>query len=164
MTLTVRTATTPELERLEAGWPTAGQVHASHLRQQESGRASYLVAWDGGMPLGSALVQWSGPVGDQARSRYPDAAEINHLQVRETARGQGVGTAIIEAAEALCRERGLTQVAVGVATDNDGAGRLYQRLGYRRTGVVDVSEYDWTDDTGRVHHEVEHDELLVKDL
>jgi hypothetical protein len=27
-----------------------------------------------------------------------------------------------------------------------------------------VSEYDWTDTDGRVHHEIETDELLIKTL
>lgn len=162
--LSVRAATPEDLPALEAGWPSPGDVHASHLRAQESGTATFLVAWEGSMPLGSGLVQWSGPVGDRAREAFPDAVEINHLQVREESRGRGVGTALIAAAEDLCAARGRRLVAVGVATDNADAARLYERLGYQRTGVVDVSEYDWVDGAGTVHHEVEQDELLVREL
>lgn len=164
MSLTVRVATPDDLPALEAGWPVPGGVHASHLRAQESGASTFLVAWDGSMPVGSAMVQWSGPVGGQARDTYPDAVEINHVQVREESRGRGVGTALIAFAEELCADRDRLEVAVGVATDNDGAARLYERLGYLRTGVLDVSEYDWVDGAGAVHHEVERDELLLKQL
>lgn len=160
----MRAAVAADLPLLDARWPTPDEVHSSHLSEQSAGRATFLVAWDGDEPLGSAMVQWRGPVGARAREAYPEAVEVNHLQVREEHRGRGVGTAIIAAAEELARGRGRTQMAVGVAHDNDGAARLYERLGYRRTGVVDTVEYDWVDDAGTVHHEVEHDELLVRNL
>jgi len=160
----VRPVTEADLPVLEERWPVPGGVHAGHLRAQQYDGATFLAAWSGEEPAGSAMVQWGGPVGSAAREAFPDAVEINHLQVREEHRGRGVGTAIIAAAEELCRERGRRQVAVGVGLDNDGAARLYERLGYRRTGVVDTSEYDWVDGDGAVHHEVERDELLVRDL
>jgi RimJ/RimL family protein N-acetyltransferase len=55
-------------------------------------------------------------------------------------------------------------MAVGVAEDNPDAERLYRRLGYRPTGVIDVSQYDWITPEGAVRHETERDQLLVKDL
>ncbi|MCK0112812.1 GNAT family N-acetyltransferase [Ornithinimicrobium sp. F0845] len=156
--------TSADLPHLEERWPVPGDVHAAHLRAQEHAAATFLVAWSGDEPLGSAKVQWGGPVGAAARDAYPEAVEVNHLQVREEHRGRGVGTAIIAAAEELCLARGRRQVAVGVGLENDGAARLYERLGYRRTGAVDTSEYDWVDADGTVHHEVEQDELLVRAL
>ncbi|HLS44415.1 MAG TPA: GNAT family N-acetyltransferase [Ornithinicoccus sp.] len=160
----VRVAVAADLPALDERWPTPGDVHASHLAEQATGRATFLVAWDGDEPVGSAMVQWDGPVGPRARESYPEAVEVNHLQVREEHRGRGVGSAVIAAAEELARGRGRAQVAVGVAHDNDGAARLYERLGYRRTGAMDTVEYDWVDEAGTVRHEVEHDELLVRDL
>lgn len=160
----VRPVTDADLPVLEARWPVPGRVHAAHLRAQRFDGATFLAAWSGAEPVGSAMVQWGGPVGAAARESFPGAVEINHLQVREGHRGRGVGTAIIAAAEELCLARGRRQVAVGVGLDNDGAARLYERLGYRRTGVVDTSEYDWVDGHGTVHHEVERDELMVRTL
>lgn len=159
----IRPCTAADLTALERHWPT-GTVHAVHLRDQESGRASFLVAWDGEEPLGSAMVQWGGPVGAAARAAHPDAVEVNHLQVRAEHRGGGVGTALIGYAEELARGRDRHLVAVGVAVDNPGAERLYRRLGYRGTGIEDVSEYDWVDADGTTHHAVERDVLLVKEL
>ncbi|WMY79478.1 acetyltransferase [Citricoccus sp. I39-566] len=53
---------------------------------------------------------------------------------------------------------------MGVAEDNPEAERLYRRLGYRPTGIIDVSEYDWITPEGAVRHETERDHLLIKDL
>ncbi|WP_434616651.1 GNAT family N-acetyltransferase [Arthrobacter sp. A5] len=107
---------------------------------------------------------WGGCVGSNAREAFPQAVEINHIQVRDEYRGQGVGSALITAAEQLIGRQGLRQTAVGVADDNPNAKRLYLRLGYRSTGVFDVSGYEWATDGGTVRHAIERDQLLVKDL
>ncbi|GGA30985.1 GNAT family N-acetyltransferase [Dyella nitratireducens] len=52
------------------------------------------------------------------------------------ARGKGVGTALIEAAEAAARQRRCQSLRLEVRTDNDSAIRLYERLGYDRVGPV----------------------------
>jgi GNAT superfamily N-acetyltransferase len=69
------------------------------------------------------------------QSKYPaiDAAygpaEINALHAY--VHGQGIGTAIIAAAEQFARQWGKTHIGLAVEPDNDGARRLYDRLGYR---------------------------------
>lgn len=161
--LEIRACTDDDLDVLRSRWVTAGDVHEAHHARQSEGRATYLVAWRDDEPLGSGMVQWAGCVGLSARSAFPDAVEINHLQVRAQFRGHGLGQLLIETAEALAAQRGRNQIAVGVSEGNRDAERLYVRLGYRPTGVFDVSEYDWADDDGVVHHEVEHDEILVKE-
>ena len=52
------------------------------------------------------------------------------LAVTEASAGQGVGRALMEAAEAWCRERGLTVIALDVFAQNSGARAFYERLGY----------------------------------
>lgn len=86
------------------------------------------------------------------------------MHVRPHCRGRGVATALLGAAEELTRARGLGRIAVGVAEGNADAARLYGRLGYERTGVIDRSEYTWIDCDGVAHDAVELDELLVRDL
>lgn len=160
----VRPCSEQDLEIIRLRWPTRGDIHGSHHARQLEGAATYLVAWRGEEPLGSGMVQWGGPVGPAARAELPTAVEVNHLHVRESFRGQGVGRALVGAAEDLVAQHGDEQVVLGVSRDNPGARRLYLRLGYVPTGVVEVSEYDWTDDEGVTHHAVEHDEILVKAL
>jgi ribosomal protein S18 acetylase RimI-like enzyme len=160
----IRPCTDADLSVLCSRWRTPGGVHERHHDRQRAGQATYLVAWQDQEPLGSGVLQWGGCIGSNARAAYPGAVELNHLQVREQYRGQGVGSVLIAAAEALAAQAGRDQMAVGVAEDNPAAERLYRRLGYRRTGVIDVSEYDWITAEGAVRHETERDHLLVKDL
>lgn len=58
------------------------------------------------------------------------------------ARGKGVGTALIEAAEAAARQRRCQALRLEVRTDNDRALRLYERLGYRRVGGIKHGFYE----------------------
>lgn len=51
------------------------------------------------------------------------------------ARGKGVGTALIEAAESIARQRRCQTLRLEVRTDNASAIRLYERLGYHRAGL-----------------------------
>ncbi len=57
-------------------------------------------------------------------------ALISELSVLPAWRGRGIGTALIEAAEALARERRISQIRVTVDARNDGAQRLYARQGF----------------------------------
>jgi len=153
-----------DLVALRNAWPTADDVHGARYTEQREGTATYLVAWQDEEPLGSGLIQWHGPIGMNARAAFPDSVEVNHLQVRPELRGRGVGTVLLKAAEQLAENRGYKLIAVGVALDNPDATRLYRRLGYTPTGVVDVCAYDWTGDDGQQHHEIETDQLLIKRL
>lgn len=56
---------------------------------------------------------------------------VQNVFVEEAARDAGVGSALIEAAEAALAERGAEVVVLEVMADNDAARRLYRRLGYR---------------------------------
>lgn len=160
----IRPCTDDDLAILSARWMVYGGVRESHHSGQLAGDTTYLVAWRDEEPLGSGVVQWGGCIGTKAREAFPRAVEFNHVQVREEYRSQGVGTALIAAAEQLVGREGKLQVAVGVADDNPHAERLYVSLGYRITGVVDVSEYSWVLEDGTVQQASECDQLLVKDL
>lgn len=160
----IRPCTDADLRVLCSRWRTPGGVHEAHHARQRDGQATYLVAWQDQEPLGSGVLQWGGCIGSNARTAYPEAVELNHLQVRDQYRGQGVGSALIAAAEDRASQAGRYQIAVGVAEDNPDAERLYRRLGYCPTGAINVSQYDWITPEGAVRHETERDHLLVKDL
>ncbi len=57
--------------------------------------------------------------------------EIESLAVAPEARGEGIGTALLEAARGLLRERGISYWSVGVVEKNAGATRHYRRHGFR---------------------------------
>lgn len=62
------------------------------------------------------------------------AARLYSIATHVEARGKGVGSALMEAAEQAARRRRCGALRLEVRTDNEGAIRLYERLGYRRIG------------------------------
>jgi ribosomal protein S18 acetylase RimI-like enzyme len=70
-----------------------------------------------------------------------DALEVVSIEAAE--RGQGVGTALLDAAAALARAAGLRRLWLVTTNDNLDALRFYQRRGLRivavRPGAVDES-------------------------
>jgi GNAT superfamily N-acetyltransferase len=60
---------------------------------------------------------------------------IHDVLVEEQARRGGTATALMEAAIAWLREHGAPRVILGTAERNEGAQRLFAKLGFRRTMV-----------------------------
>jgi ribosomal protein S18 acetylase RimI-like enzyme len=60
---------------------------------------------------------------------------IHDVVVDERSRRSGVASALLEAAIAWLRERGAPRVVLWTAQQNEGAQRLFDRLGFRRTMV-----------------------------
>ncbi|MDC0935487.1 GNAT family N-acetyltransferase [Pirellulales bacterium] len=56
---------------------------------------------------------------------------IHDLAVLPEYRGKGIGTALLEAAEAAARERGCCKLTLEVFDDNKRARALYESIGYR---------------------------------
>lgn len=63
---------------------------------------------------------------------------VNTLAVHPDFMGQGVASRLMEFTEAFCRERGMAAIRLDATTGNAPAIRLYQRLGYRYCGDVDL--------------------------
>lgn len=65
-----------------------------------------------------------------------DAAGFIHdVVVDESARSQGIGRRLVDAAVVGLVERGAPRILLWTAQRNDGAQRLFERLGFRRTMV-----------------------------
>jgi len=63
----------------------------------------------------------------------PDELIVEMLAVDPSFRGLGIGTALMHEAEAKARAMDKRTMSLGVITENQGAIRLYQRLGYETT-------------------------------
>jgi GNAT superfamily N-acetyltransferase len=159
----VRACSERDLELLRELWPTSDDIAGADYAEQQAG-ATFLVAWEADEPWGWALIQWRGCLGENARAAFPGSVEVNHLQVRPHHQGRGTGTAILAAAEQRVRDCGIAEIAVSVSIENPDAARLYRRLGYQPTGIIDACSYRWRDDQGGWHDETESAELLVKQL
>jgi GNAT superfamily N-acetyltransferase len=91
------------------------------------GAQTYLVAWEGGEPIGHAHIAWT-----RTTLGVP---EIQDVFVPEELRGQGIGTELSLAAEGLAGERGYKRISISASVTNHGALRLYRRLGYDDAGL-----------------------------
>lgn len=58
------------------------------------------------------------------------------ISVAEGWRGQGIGEALMAAAETSARRRGAVQMVLDMHVANEGALRFYHRLGYREHGLL----------------------------
>ena len=84
-----------------------------------------------------------------------DEVHINNVAVRPQYRGQGLGTAILRRVFAEARSLGARRATLEVRASNEGARRLYERLGFHVAGVrphyysspVEDALILWRDDT-----------------
>ena len=61
--------------------------------------------------------------------------DIQTIAVADSARGHGLGRALMEALISEARKRGARLIFLEVRADNPGAQRLYARLGFLDVGV-----------------------------
>ena len=95
-------------------WSELGQVDTRY----------YLVALEDGVVVG-----YAGLCG------YADEAFVQTVAVAPAAQGQGLGTRLVQALLDEAQRRGLRVVMLEVRADNARARALYERLGFRQTGV-----------------------------
>ena len=110
----VRTLTAAELELVDRHLP---------LSRLDQGGGEYLVAWEDGVPLGHAHLDWR-----------PDPPEVQDVFVDEAHRRRGIAARLSEAAEQRVRARGLGRIALDVDVENAAARALYAKLGYQPHG------------------------------
>ena len=131
--LTIRTMTEADAHAIAAGeqaqgYDTTPDRFLSRLREQEEGTCVAIAAEYGGQIAGYIHVypdsKW-GPLGGQG------CPEIVDFGVLEKFRRRGVGTRLMDAAEAVAGKlAGLAYLAVGPHKFYGPAQRLYARRGY----------------------------------
>ena len=84
--------------------------------------------------LGMALLE---------RGKSPDVLLMDGLAVVEQARGQGIGSLLLQAVEDHARALGKQAVRLDVIDTNPGARRLYERLGYRAVRTRRLGALKW---------------------
>lgn len=109
-------------ERAVAFWRGVAQGVAA-------GERALLVAEDAQGICGTVQL-----VLDQPENQ-PHRADVSKMLVHRRARRQGLGAALMQAAEATARACGKTLLVLDTITGGD-AERLYARLGWQRVGVI----------------------------
>ncbi|MFC0189410.1 GNAT family N-acetyltransferase [Fictibacillus aquaticus] len=71
---------------------------------------------------------------------YSIISEINqaylyHILIDESQRGKGYGTKTLEKLQAMLKEYGVKSIGLSVFGSNEGAYRLYKKLGYSTTRI-----------------------------
>lgn len=94
-----------------------------------AGERALLVAEDAQGVCGTVQL-----VLDQPENQ-PHRADLSKMLVAHRARRQGLGAALMHAAEATARECGKTLLVLDAVTGGD-AERMYARLGWQRVGVI----------------------------
>ena len=133
------------------------RTYEDHVR----GRRLMLVADVSGFPIGQVFIQFN-----SVERHFADGlkrAYIYSLRVMEPFRGQGLGSRLVGVAEEAILARDYTLATIAVAKDNDGALRLYQRLGYR-TFADDPGRWSYSDPAGRRRHVNEPSWIMHKQL
>lgn len=72
-----------------------------------------------------------------------ERAELLVIAVRPDRRGQGVGKDLVNAMNAVFRERGIQSYKVTVLQSNQQANYFYQRLGFRLSGEFRLYRREW---------------------
>jgi ribosomal protein S18 acetylase RimI-like enzyme len=74
-------------------------------------------------------------------AKVPGSWYVNVLAAFPEYRGQGLGSRLLAAAEERGRAQGASAASIIVASENEGAVRLYARTGYRETARAPVVEF-----------------------
>ena len=78
----VRECRHEDVAALERQLPTGrNRYHDDRYRRQCEGLSTYLVAWQGDVPVGAGEVLWQGAKEPEVRDRFPDCPEINGAAV-----------------------------------------------------------------------------------
>jgi GNAT superfamily N-acetyltransferase len=125
------------LRALESDPDAFGETLAEALARPEADWADWIgsperaifvaVAADGGW-VGMAV---GAPAPVEAQ---PDSAALYAMWVAPESRGDGIGSALIDAVEGWARGEGYTGIGLGVTTTNEPAVRLYERKGFADLG------------------------------
>ena len=91
---------------------------------------TYLVAWDGGDPVGHAHVAW-----EATTVGVPEVQDVFVLPER---RREGIASRLTAAAEDEARARGFDRISLSVSATNSDVRRLYESLGYADAGIEPV--------------------------
>lgn len=97
------------------------------LRGLLGGKGLALVAWEGGAPVGVAVLSFSHQLERGGRTAW-----LDELYVAPASRRRGFGRALLRRGLREARQEGCESVHLEVVRGHDRAARLYVREGFQR--------------------------------
>ena len=160
----IRHVVEPDLPALEweGAYSRYRRNYAEAFQRSKDGKA---VMWVMDLPgyglVGQAFVQLT--MSDRSSANGKTRAYLHSFRVRPAMRGYGLGTRLMFHVERDMLRRGFREITLNVAEDNEGALRLYNRLGYK---IIKRIPGNWAyyDDTGKLQHVQEPGFMLMKRL
>lgn len=145
-TVRIRDMTGYDVEPLAdaLGWPRYGI--GRRWSECLVGHRQIYVADVDGAPCGSVSVN--------EREEFAGFLHLFALDVAPRQQSRGIGTRLIEWVEEQALTRGRAGVYLEVSTQNEGARRLYDRLGYQPDGKPFLNSWFQYDSEGNVVEEV----------
>ena len=122
------------LRALAADPDAFGNTYADASQRTDDDWRAYADRPDGAAFVATTPDGFVGMASGGPAPGHPDAAGLYGMWVAPEARGQGVGSALVDAVEAWAREAGYENIGLGVTTTNLSAIRLYTAKGYADTG------------------------------
>ncbi len=158
LTVRVRECTEADLPSLEwfGSFSHHREIFAEAYARHRAGQNLMLVADARGFPVGQAWV-------DLEKRKDESVGVLWAVRVLPFLQNLGIGGLLILTAERRLRERGFRAAELGVEKENDGARRLYERLGYQLVGEL-CEEYGYTTPDGTHVRDVVDQWVLRKPL
>ena len=102
------------------------RIRASFRAAIADPAADLLIAYDGDEAVGVTLVRLEKP----SKMSNEENAELSRVVVRSDRRGTGAGRALVDAAEAWARARGIRTLGAAVFVANEASGRFWRAVGF----------------------------------
>ncbi len=130
--LTIRPMTERDIDgivRTFAVWNKPRAQYQRYLNEQLMGERTVLVAWRGNKVVGYVTIVWESSYEPFRRQGIPEIVDLNVMTEYQR---QGIGTALIHAAERVALQHSKTVIGISVIQSPEyaAANRLYPQLGY----------------------------------
>lgn len=154
-----------KLNEADLGLVEKAMPSQHHKQRLNTKNADYLIAWVEGEPIGHLLLRWGGLDNAFLLSKNLDYPCVEALGVRVDFWHKGIGTRLMQKAQDLAKEKGFGKIGVAVGVENERARKLYEKLGYRDSGLGEFEvSWNYVDDGGEEKSEGETCVYLVKEL
>lgn len=126
-------------------WPQVSEVYAEGISTGNATFETRIPEWDGWdtahvescrlvVESDGAVVAWAALSLTSRREVYRGVAEAS-VYVGKTARGQGIGSALLGAVVQCSEEHGFWTLQAGIFPENESSVRLHERHGFRIVGT-----------------------------